>query len=98
MSLVRNLFTTLVGYEARKHTKGHGLRNFGLGMIAARIATGSVPGALLVGGALIAKKIYDDSKEAEALPASETVIDIEGRPVPEDSDSVSEPPLLRIPR
>jgi hypothetical protein len=98
MSIVRNLFTTLVGYEARKHTKGHGLRNFGLGMIAARIATGSVPGALLVGGALIAKKIYDGSKEAEALPASETIIDIEGRPVPEDSDATPETPVLRLPR
>lgn len=83
MSLVRNLFTTFVGYEARKHTKGHGLRNFGLGMLAARIATRSVPGALLVGGVLIAKKLYDDAKEAERLPASEAVIEIEGRPVPE---------------
>lgn len=87
MSIVRNLFTTLVGYEARKHTQGHGLRNFGLGMIAARIATRSVPGALLVGGVLIAKKLYDDSKEAEKLSASEAVIEIEGRPVPDDKVS-----------
>jgi|TARA_R100001244_G_scaffold47550_3_gene42260 hypothetical protein len=83
MSLVRNIFTTFVGYEARRHTQGHGLRNFGLGLIAARIATRSVPGALLVGGAIIAKKLYDDAKEAESLPASEAVIDIEGKPVPE---------------
>ncbi|MFK7841454.1 MAG: hypothetical protein AB8B54_04240 [Sphingorhabdus sp.] len=83
MSLVRNIFTTVVGNETRKHAKGDGLLNFGLGMIAARIATRSIPGALLVGGALIAKKIYDDSKEAENLPASEAVIDIEGKPVPE---------------
>lgn len=83
MSIIRNIFTTAVGYEARKHTRGHGLRNFGLGMLAARIATRSIPGALLVGGALIAKKLYDDKKEAEALPASEAVIEIEGRPVPE---------------
>jgi hypothetical protein len=96
MSLVRNIFTTLIGYEARKHTKGHGLRNFGLGMLAARIATRSVPGALLVGGALIAKKIYDDSKEAEMLPASEAVIEIEGRPVPEKDETTSEP-VLRLP-
>ena len=89
MSLIRNLFTTAVGYEARKHTKGHGLRNFGLGMLAARLATRSIPGALLVGGALIAKKLYDDSKEAERLPASEAVIDIEGKPVPTEQDSVN---------
>ena len=87
MSLLRNLSTTFVGYEARRHTSGHGLRNFGLGMLAARIATRSVPGALLVGGALIAKKLYDDSKKAEALPASEAVIEIEGRPVPEKPHS-----------
>lgn len=87
----------MVGYEARKHTSGHGLRNFGLGIIAARIATHSVPGALLVGGALIAKKIYDDSKDGRAVPASEAVIEIEGRPVPEDSDPVVEPPVLRLP-
>jgi hypothetical protein len=51
------------------------------------LATRSIPGALLVGGALIAKKIYDDKKEAEMLPASETVIEIEGRPVPEESEA-----------
>lgn len=98
MPIVRNLFTTFVGYEARKHTNGNGLLNFGLGMIAARIATASIPGALLVGGALIAKKLYDDSKEAEALPASETIIDIEGHPVPEDSVAITEPPVSRLPR
>lgn len=96
MSLIRNIFTTMVGYEARKHTTGHGLRNFGLGMLAARIATRSVPGALLVGGALIAKKLYDDKKEAETLPASETVIEIEGRPVPVDSENTAKP-ALRLP-
>ncbi|WP_417622466.1 hypothetical protein [Parasphingorhabdus sp.] len=86
MSLVRNIFTTFIGYEARRHTKGHGLRNFGLGMLAARVATRSVPGALLVGGVLIAKKLYDDKKEAESLPASEAVIDIEGHPAPEKNE------------
>ena len=91
MSLVRNIFTTFVGNEARRHTQGHGLRNFGLGMIAARIATRSVPGALLVAGAIIAKRLYDDSKEAEALPASEAVIDIEARPVPDKYDDRPEP-------
>ncbi|MEH6828043.1 hypothetical protein [Parasphingorhabdus sp.] len=96
MSIIRNIFTTAVGYEARKHTKGHGLRNFGLGMLAARIATRSIPGALLVGGALIAKKIYDEKKEAEMLPASEAVIEIEGRPVPEKDETTSEP-VLRLP-
>jgi len=98
MPIVRNLFTTFVGYEARKHTTGNGLLHFGLGMIAARIATASIPGALLVGGALIAKKLYDDSKEPEALPASETIIEIEGQPVPDESAAIAEPPVARIPR
>lgn len=40
-----------------------------MGAIAARIATRSVPGALLVGGALLAKAIYDQRKaKEEAAP------------------------------
>lgn len=86
MSIVRNIFTSVVGNEARKHGKGNGLVNFGIGMLAARIATRSIPGALLVGGALVAKTLYDQSKEGEEeLPASEAIIDIEGRPVPEEA-------------
>ncbi len=40
-----------------------------MGAIAARIATRSVPGALLVGGALLAKAIYDQRKAKEAETA-----------------------------
>ena len=36
-----------------------------MGAIAARIATRSVPGALLVGGALLAKALYDQRKAKE---------------------------------
>lgn len=39
-----------------------------MGAIAARIATRSVPGALLVGGALLAKAIYDQRKAKETPP------------------------------
>ncbi len=91
MSLIRNIITTGVGIEARNRSKGNGLIGFGLGVIAARIATRSIPGALLVGGALVAKALYDQKKEEEeaeaqaaAVPASEQIIDIEGRPVPEE--------------
>jgi hypothetical protein len=31
--------------------------------VAARVATRSIPGALLVGGAFIAKKVYDERKK-----------------------------------
>ena len=90
MSLIRNIITTGVGIEARNRSKGNGLVGFGLGVLAARIATRSIPGALLVGGALVAKALYDKKMEeeaeaqAEAVPASEQIIDIEGRPVPEE--------------
>lgn len=86
MSLIRNIITTGVGNEVRKRGEGNGLLGFGLGVMAARIATRSIPGALLVGGAMVAKALYDRSKEEAAdVPASEAIIDVEGKPVPEES-------------
>ena len=83
MSLLRNIASAVVGNEARKQGQGNGLLGFGLGLIATRIATRSVPGALLVGGAMVAKALYDRAQEEEQnIPASEAIIDIEGRPVP----------------
>lgn len=89
MSVVRNVFTTYVGNEVRRHTHGHGVRNFALGMIAARVATRSVPGALLVAGVLIAKRLYDDAKAEQSLAASKAIIEVEGRPVPPRKSSPS---------
>lgn len=43
-----------------------------VGAIAARIATRSVPGALLVGGALLAKAIYDHRKTKDTPPTPPT--------------------------
>lgn len=91
MSLLRNVASALVGNEARKRGKGSGLMGFGVGVLAARIATRSLPGALLVGGAMVAKALYDRSKnedEDAELPASEQIIDIEGTPAPTDSAKV----------
>jgi len=52
-------------------------------VVATRIATRSIPGALLVGGAMVAKALYDRAQEdQEEIPASEAIIDIEGTPVP----------------
>ncbi|GAA0464630.1 hypothetical protein GCM10009096_01390 [Parasphingorhabdus litoris] len=83
MSLLRNVATAIVGNEARKRGRGNGLIGLGLGMVAARIATRSLPGALLVGGAMVAKALYDRSKEEqEELPASDQIIEIEGTPAP----------------
>lgn len=53
-----------VGGIAGKVGAGKGLLGAGVGMVAARIAKRSVPGALLVGGAMIAKYLYD-KKQAE---------------------------------
>lgn len=89
MSFLRTVTATVVGEEIARRRHGSGLVGFGLGFIATRIATRSLPGALLVGGALIAKKLYDDAKEDEAIAASEMVIEIEGQPVPD----VQTPPI-----
>jgi hypothetical protein len=83
MSFLRTVTATVVGEEIARRRHGSGLVGFSLGFIATRIATRSLPGALLVGGALIAKKLYDDAKEDEAIAASEMVIEIEGQPVPD---------------
>ncbi len=86
MSLLRNVATALVGNEARKRGKGNGLFGFGVGVLAARIATRSLPGALLVGGAMVAKALYDRSKEEEdELPAADQIIDIQGTPAPTEN-------------
>lgn len=55
--------------KARAIINGRTLTQTLLGTTAARLATRSVPGALLVGGGLLAKTLYDRSKkrgEAEA--------------------------------
>lgn len=78
MVFIRNLATGFIGNEARKHGKGNGLMGFGLGMLAARIATRSVPGALFVGGAIVAKALYNRSKERKKeIPAAKQIIVIE---------------------
>ncbi len=55
--------------KARDIVKGRSMIQTLVGTAAARLATRSVPGALLIGGALIAKTLYDRGKnpvEAEA--------------------------------
>ena len=42
---------------------------FGAGLVAARIATRSLPGAALVGGGLLAKYLWDKKREREAAEA-----------------------------
>jgi hypothetical protein len=69
MPLLKTLAGALVG-EAVGRKRGHGILGAGIGIIATRIATRSLPGALLVGGAYVAKKIYDarKAKAAQVTP------------------------------
>lgn len=62
--LVRNM----IGAKARSQVAATVFGGTVMGAIAARIATRSVPGALLVGGALLAKAVYDQRKAKGKLP------------------------------
>jgi hypothetical protein len=61
MPLLKTIAGAVIGEELGRR-KGHGLLGLGLGVIATRIASRSLPGALAVGGALVAKKLYDRRK------------------------------------
>ncbi len=60
-NLVKSVAGAVVG-DAIGRRKGHGILGAGLGIIATRIATRSLPGAIIVGGALVAKSVYDRRK------------------------------------
>jgi hypothetical protein len=60
--MLKSIAGAVIG-EVIGHRKGHGLLGAGIGLIATRIATRSLPGALLVGGAILAKTVYDRRKE-----------------------------------
>ncbi len=62
MPLLKTIFGAVVG-DAIGKRRGNGLLGAGIGIAATRIATRSIPGALLVGGAFVAKKFYDKRKE-----------------------------------
>ena len=66
--------------KAREIVKGRGMMQTLLGTAAARVATRSVPGALLVGGGLLAKTLYDRSRDrAKAKAEGERDIDEQAR-------------------
>lgn len=89
MSFLRNIASAVVGNHARKRGQGNGLLGFGIGILATRIATRSLPGALLIGGAMLGKALYDRAQEDnQKLPPGDQVIDIEGRPVPKGESAV----------
>ena len=65
MPLLKTIAGAVVG-EVVDRKRGHGLLGAGLGIAATRIATRSIPGALLVGGALLAKTVYDKRKKRKS--------------------------------
>lgn len=65
MPLLKTIAGAVVG-EVIGRKRGHGILGAGLGIAATRIATRSIPGALLVGGVLLAKTVYDKRKQRKA--------------------------------
>ena len=61
--------------KARDIVKGRGMAQTLLGTAVARIATRSVPGALLVGGALLAKTLYDRAQNNQAKAQGEREVE-----------------------
>lgn len=64
--MLRTIAGTVVG-EVIGRKRGNGLLGAGLGLVATRIATRSIPGLLLIGGAIVAKTVYDKRKERKLL-------------------------------
>lgn len=67
MSLLRSIGRLALGQAVNDRVASKGLLGAGLGVIATRLAMRSVPGALFVGGGLVAKHLWDRRREREAL-------------------------------
>lgn len=76
MSLLRTIAGAALGSVIAERSAGRGLLGAGLGVLATRLATRSLPGALLVGGAIAAKTVYDRRKAIRNNP-SKVIIDQE---------------------
>ncbi len=60
--MLKSIAGAVIGEVIGKRSGNHGLIGAGLGIIATRIATRSLPGAMLIGGALLAKGILDHKR------------------------------------
>jgi len=65
--------------KARDIVKGRSLGQSLVGTLIARVATRSVPGALLVGGSLLAKTLYDRKRAHAAEAAGREKLDKQAR-------------------
>jgi hypothetical protein len=62
--MLKTIAGAVIG-EVIGRKSGNGLLGAGLGIVATRLATRSIPGLLLVGGAFAAKRMYDKRKERQ---------------------------------
>ena len=60
--MLKSIAGAVIG-EVIGRKRGHGMLGAGIGLVATRVATRSIPGLLLVGGAIVAKSIYVKRKE-----------------------------------
>ena len=70
MAFLKSLAGTLIGSKVGEKTAGRGILGAGLGFLVTRVATRSLPGAALVGGGYLAKKLYDKRKAKQAREAA----------------------------
>ncbi len=75
MSLLSELTKTAARHGVQKKSAGSGILGAAIGMVATRIATRSVPGAILVGGALVGKYLWDKKREKSTAQAEAATID-----------------------
>lgn len=69
MTLLSELTKTAARHGVAQKSVGSGVLGTVLGLVATRIATKSVPGAVLVGGAILGKYLWDKKKERDARDA-----------------------------
>jgi hypothetical protein len=68
--MLKTIAGAVIGEVIGKRSGNHGLIGAGLGIIATRIATRSLPGAMLIGGALLAKGIIDHQRAQKSDDAA----------------------------
>ncbi len=85
MSLLSELTKTAARHGVAKKSVGSGILGTVAGLVATRIATKSVPGAVLVGGAILGKYLWDKKKERDARGGTSTRM----APEPESAPSTA---------
>ncbi|WP_022674200.1 hypothetical protein [Novosphingopyxis baekryungensis] len=74
MNFFKTLATTLIGKKVSQkvgdRTLGSSMVGAGVGFLVTKVATRSLPGAALVGGGYLAKKLYDKRKADKAREQS----------------------------